>query len=178
MRILNKHRKPQPTQRINKHVIATKILLFVAFIWYNLFMKECEFVSHSVSQTENFAEQLACQFSGGEVIILRGDLGAGKTHFVKGLAKGLGVDEVITSPTFALHNAYSGRLTLNHFDFYRIIDSEEVAVLGLNEFFYDKHAVAAIEWSENIKDLLPRNCICVTIDKLDDVTRRITIKPN
>ena len=139
-------------------------------------MKECVIISNSVAETENFAEQLAKGFAGGEVLLLHGDLGAGKTHFVKGLAKGLGVDEVITSPTFALHNSYEGRLTLNHFDFYRIEDSEEVAILGLDEYFYDKHAVAAIEWSENIKELLPHRCICVTIDKVSDNARKITVK--
>ena len=138
-------------------------------------MEQREFISNSVTDTESFAEQLAKGFTGGEVLLLHGDLGAGKTHFVKGLARGLGVDDVITSPTFALHNAYCGRLTLNHFDFYRIEDAEEVAILGLDEYFYDKHAVAAIEWSENIKDLLPRTCIDVIIEKIDENSRKITI---
>ena len=151
-----------------------KILIFVVFLCYNKNMSNREFISNSVTETERFAENFAKTFTGGEVILLHGDLGAGKTHFVKGLAKGLGVDDVITSPTFALHNSYNGRLTLNHFDFYRIDNSEEVAILGLDEFFYDKHAVSAIEWSENIKDLLPRDCINVTIDKLDENSRRIT----
>ena len=138
-------------------------------------MNNREFISHSVAETESFAEQLATTFVGGEVLLLKGDLGAGKTHFVKGLAMGLGIDDVVTSPTFALHNSYSGRLTLNHFDFYRIEDSEEVAILGLDEFFYDKTAVAAIEWSENVANLLPKRCITVVIDKLDDDTRKITV---
>ena len=138
-------------------------------------MNQCEFISKSVLETEDYAEQLASTFVGGEVLLLHGDLGAGKTHFVKGLAKGLGIDDVITSPTFALHNSYVGRLTLNHFDFYRIEDSEEVAILGLDEFFYDKQGVSAIEWSENIRDLLPKGCINVTIDKIDDGTRKITV---
>ena len=138
-------------------------------------LEQREIICKSVAETESFAEQLAKDFTGGEVLLLHGELGAGKTHFVKGLAKGLGIDEVITSPTFALHNSYQGRLTLNHFDFYRIEDSEEVAILGLDEFFYDKHAVAAIEWSENIKDLLPKQCVSVNIDKIDDNTRKITI---
>ena len=139
-------------------------------------MEQREFISNSVAETESYAEQLASSFNGGEVLLLHGDLGAGKTHFVKGLARGLNVDDVVTSPTFALHNSYDGRLTLNHFDFYRIEDSEEVAILGLDEFFYDLHAVSAIEWSENIKPLLPRNCISVTIDKLDENRRKITVK--
>lgn len=139
-------------------------------------MNNREFISKSVTDTERFAEEIAEGLTGGEVLLLHGELGAGKTHFVKGLAKGLNVDEVITSPTFTLHNAYCGRLTLNHFDFYRIEDSEEVAMLGLDEFFYDKHAVAAIEWSENVKDLLPRGCVDVNIEKIDDNTRKITVK--
>lgn len=138
-------------------------------------MERREIITNSVEETERYAEQLATNFVGGEVILLHGDLGAGKTHFVKGLARGLGVDDLVTSPTFALHNSYTGRLTLNHFDFYRIDDSEEVAILGLDEFFYDKLAVSAIEWSDNIKDLLPKRCITVTIDKLDDNTRQITV---
>lgn len=138
-------------------------------------MKKREFISHSVAETEAFAEQLASTFVGGEVLLLNGELGAGKTHFVKGLARGLGVDDVVTSPTFALHNSYAGRLTLNHFDFYRIESSEEVEILGLNEFFYHKNAVAAIEWSDNVVDLLPRSCIVITIDKIDDESRKITV---
>ena len=138
-------------------------------------MAKREFISHSVQETEAYAKQLASTFVGGEVLLLHGEMGAGKTHFVKGLAMGLGIDEVVTSPTFALHNSYTGRLTLNHFDFYRIEDSEEVEMLGLNEFFYDKHGVAAIEWSENIANLLPKNCISVRIDKIDDNSRKITV---
>lgn len=138
-------------------------------------MEKTEYISHSVEETEAFAEQLVKTFVGGEVLLLHGELGAGKTHFVKGLAKGLGIDDTVTSPTFALHNSYAGRLTLNHFDFYRIEDSEEVVVLGLNEFFYDKQGVAAIEWSENIRDLLPKNCTTVVIEKIDDETRKITV---
>ena len=136
-------------------------------------MNEREIITNSVAETEKFAENLARGFTGGEVLLLHGDLGAGKTHFVKGLAKGLGVTDVITSPTFALHNSYEGRLTLNHFDFYRIDDAEEVAILGLDEFFYDKQSVAAIEWSENIKELLPKHCINVTIEKINDNSRKI-----
>ena len=138
--------------------------------------ENCEFISNSVADTVSFAERLATTFTGGEVLLLYGDLGAGKTHFVKGLAKGLGVDEVVTSPTFALHNSYEGRLVLNHFDFYRIEDSEEVAILGLDEFFYDKHAVSAIEWSENVKDLLPKECVTVKIDKIDENSRKIIVE--
>ncbi|MCX4286286.1 MAG: tRNA (adenosine(37)-N6)-threonylcarbamoyltransferase complex ATPase subunit type 1 TsaE, partial [Clostridia bacterium] len=122
------------------------------------------------------AEQLGRTLSGGETVLLSGEMGAGKTHFVKGIAVGLEISDVITSPTFALHNSYTGRLTLNHFDFYRIDDSSEVEILGLNEFFYDDRGVSVIEWGENIADLIPANSIRVTIEKISESRRRITLK--
>lgn len=134
-------------------------------------------ITHNAQQTQDFSQQFAQTLVGGETILLNGDLGAGKTHFVKGVATGLGIDDVITSPTFALHNQYeSGRLILNHFDFYRIMDPAEAEILGLNEFFGDKQSVCCIEWSENVAELLPSNCIIVTIEKIDDATRQITIQ--
>ena len=134
-------------------------------------------ITTTAQQTQDFAEQFSTTLIGGETILLNGDLGAGKTHFVKGVAKGLAIDDVITSPTFALHNQYlGGRLALNHFDFYRIMDPEEAEMLGLNEFFGEKDSVSCIEWSENIAELLPRDCIIVTIEKLDENTRQITVQ--
>lgn len=135
-----------------------------------------KFTTQSATETEQVAENFAQTLVGGEILLLKGDLGAGKTHFVKGLAMGLGIDDVVTSPTFALHNVYFGRLTLNHFDFYRIENSEEAEMLGLNELFYDKNAVSAIEWSERVADLLPPNCITVAIDKVSDSVRTITVQ--
>ena len=129
----------------------------------------------SAEETEAFAERFARSLKGGEVLLLKGELGAGKTRFVKGLARGLGVDDAVTSPTFALHNSYSGRLTLNHFDFYRLDSSDEAAVLGLDELFYESNSVAAIEWSERVSDLLPLNCITVELIKTGDDSRLITV---
>ena len=135
-----------------------------------------QITTKSCEETEKFAEEWGKTLVGGAVVLLHGDLGAGKTHFVKGLARALGVDDVITSPTFALHNAYRGAVwTLNHFDFYRVDSSEEVELLGLNEFFYDKSGICAIEWSERITDLLPSSCISVTLEKNSDTERKITI---
>ena len=102
-----------------------------------------QFVSKSVEQTEKIAQDFGATLNGGEVVLLFGEMGAGKTHFVKGLAKGLDVDDIITSPTFALHNQYFGRLVLNHFDFYRVDDPTEAEMLGLDEFFYDENGVSA-----------------------------------
>lgn len=133
--------------------------------------------TESCEETERFAEEWSQNLVGGDVVLLHGDLGAGKTHFVKGIARALGVDDVITSPTFALHNVYQGKtLVLNHFDFYRVESSEEVELLGLNEFFFDKSGICAIEWSENVSDLLPPHCISVTLEKISDNARRIVIE--
>ena len=146
-------------------------------MYYNLNMQKIVITTKSAQETEAFAKQWGNSLVGGEVVLLRGDLGAGKTHFVKGLAQALGIYDVVTSPTFALHNVYYGKqLTLNHFDFYRIEDSTEVEMTGLNEFFGQKGGVCAIEWSENVADLLPKNCIAVTIKKLSDNEREIAVE--
>ena len=135
-----------------------------------------QFVTNSIRQTEQVAKDFGNTLKGGEVVLLCGEMGAGKTHFTKGLALGLAINDVITSPTSALHNQYFGRLTLNHFDFYRVDDPVEAEMLGLDDFFYDKNAVSAIEWSENIAYLLPKDCIRVTIAKLSNESRQITIE--
>ena len=135
-----------------------------------------QFVTNSIMQTEQIAQEFGKTLQGGEVVLLRGEMGAGKTHFVKGLALGLDISDTITSPTFALHNQYFGRLTLNHFDFYRVDDPTEAEMLGLDEFFYDKNGVSAIEWDENVAYLLPQNCIIISIDKLSENSRQITIE--
>ena len=135
-----------------------------------------QYISRSVEQTKQIAYDLAQTFVGGETLLLEGDLGAGKTHFAKGLAEGLGIADTVTSPTFTLHNVYEGgRLTFNHFDFYRVDDPEEVEMLGLCEFFSTPDGVAAIEWSANVKNLLPTKCITVNIAKLSDTERQITV---
>lgn len=142
---------------------------------YNIAMKVIKFITNNVIETEQFAKQFAKSLVGGEVLLLHGDLGAGKTHFVKGIAVGLDIAEVITSPTFTIHNVYYGRLTLNHFDFYRIEDSMEAEMLGLSEFFGEPNSVSAVEWSENIAELLPQEVIDITINKLDQDEREIII---
>ena len=135
-----------------------------------------QFVTNSVEQTEQIARDFGASLKGGEVVLLVGEMGAGKTHFVKGLAKALDIGDTITSPTFALHNQYYGMLVLNHFDFYRVDDSAEAEMLGLDEFFYAKNGVSVIEWSENIACLLPNGCLTVTIIKLSENERQITIE--
>ena len=137
-------------------------------------MEKKSFITNSFEQTKQVAFDLAKTFVGGEVVLLDGDLGAGKTVFAKGVAQALGISQEVTSPTFAIHNSYNGSLVLNHFDFYRL-DESEAEMLGLDEFFGDKNSVCLVEWWSNIVGLLPKNCIKVSIQKIDENTRKIDI---
>lgn len=139
-----------------------------------MIMEKKSFITNSFEQTKQVAYDLAKTFVGGEVVLLDGDLGAGKTVFAKGVAQALGISQEVTSPTFAIHNSYNGSLVLNHFDFYRL-DESEAEMLGLDEFFGDKNSVCLVEWWSNIVGLLPKNCIKVCIQKIDENTRKIDI---
>lgn len=106
------------------------------------------YLSHSVEETYAVAAKLADVLAGGEVVLLDGDLGAGKTTFVKGLAKALGVEDVVTSPTFTLMNEYCGtHLRLYHFDLYRL-DEDSADEMGFEEYFHRADAVCCIEWNK------------------------------
>jgi len=119
-------------------------------------------ITHSEKETIKFAARLAKQLKGGEIIGLIGDLGAGKTVFVKGLAKGLGIKETITSPTFVLMKVY--RLSLNqkkiknlvHIDAYRIQSSEDIIAIGASEYWQRPDTITVIEWADKIKTVLHR----------------------
>lgn len=133
------------------------------------------FVSNSPNETKNIAEQLAALLQGGEVIAFYGDLGLGKTCFVTGLAEGLGFTGEVSSPTFAIINEYlGGRLNLYHFDMYRVTTWDDLYTTGYFEYM-ESGGVLAIEWSENIETALPDNTIRVTIKRLDETKREITI---
>lgn len=129
------------------------------------------FHSNSYEETEKIGESLAGKLKGTEIIALYGGLGAGKTAFTRGLAKGLGVDDGVSSPTFALVNEYSGKYNIYHFDMYRIDSWEDLYSTGF--FDYMDNGVMVIEWSENIENALPDNHIKVTIEKTDDENKRI-----
>ena len=136
-----------------------------------------EFLSKSVEDTLQFASQMAEQFKGGEVVTLSGDLGAGKTVFSKGIAKGLGIKQTVTSPTFTIMCQYlEGRLKLYHFDMYRLSSGVEAEEFGFSEYILDSESVSLIEWSENIQSILPKNVIKVIIEKIDDNTRLIKVE--
>lgn len=141
-------------------------------IIYKLGEKYMKFISKSEKETFKIADAFAKVLNGGEVVVLNGDLGAGKTTFTKGLAHALNITENVTSPTFTLMNIYSsGRLKLYHFDMYRLEDESEALELGLGEFFGNKDSVCMIEWAENIRSLLPKKLITINITKLGDNTR-------
>ncbi len=133
------------------------------------------YLSNSPQETESIAENLAKTLKEGTVVAFRGDLGMGKTCFTRGLARGLGFDGEVTSPTFALINEYiGGRLPLYHYDMYRISSWEELYSSGFFEYIEEGGIVAA-EWSENIENALPENTVYVIIEAIDEDKRKITI---
>lgn len=125
-----------------------------------------EYISDSADRTREIAAEFVKTLQGGDVICMYGDLGAGKTAFAQGLAKGLGIDEPITSPTFTIVNEYYGDLPFYHFDVYRIADSEEMYEVGYDEYVYGD-GISVVEWAELISDILPENRYAVTILKDD-----------
>lgn len=133
------------------------------------------FISDNPQKTEEFAARLAESLKGGEVIAFRGELGAGKTCFTRGLAAGLGFNGDVTSPTFALINEYiGGRLPVYHYDMYRIGSWDELYSSGFFEYM-DEGGIIVAEWSENIENALPENTIYVKIEKLGENERKITV---
>ncbi len=135
-----------------------------------------EFITCSPEETILFAEKFAKLLRAGDVIAYAGDLGAGKTTFTRGLAAGLGIKDLVTSPTFALVHVYGQPpLQLCHFDMYRIIDETELETTG----FYDydlTESIFVIEWSENIRNALPENAIFLTLERIHDEERRIILE--
>ena len=133
-----------------------------------------EFLTNSPVETEKVGEALAKILTPGAVIAYRGDLGAGKTAFTRGLARGLGATEQVTSPTYTIVNEYlSGRMPLFHFDMYRLGSADELFDIGWDDYL-DRGGVCAVEWSENVEDAL-EDPIVVNIEKLGEDARRITI---
>lgn len=132
------------------------------------------YISDSPEKTESIALSLAAHLKGDEVIAFTGDLGAGKTCFTKGLARGIGYTGSVTSPTFALINEYlGGQFPLYHFDMYRINSWDDLYSTGF--FEYLGNGIIAAEWSENIAAALPENAIYVDIEKISDTSRKITV---
>ena len=133
------------------------------------------YITNSPEETEALGEALGKVLQAGTVIAYKGDLGAGKTAFTRGLARGLGFQELVTSPTYTIVNEYlGGRLPLFHFDMYRLESSDDLFDIGWEDYL-ERGGVCAVEWSENVEDAM-ENAMVITIDKLGDETRRITIE--
>lgn len=132
------------------------------------------FITNSPEETEALGEKLSFALKGKEVIAMFGGLGAGKTAFTRGLARGLGIKDGVSSPTFALVHEYSGKYYLYHFDMYRINTWDDLYSTGF--FDYMEQGVMIIEWSENIENFLPENCISVKIKNLSETQREILME--
>jgi tRNA threonylcarbamoyladenosine biosynthesis protein TsaE len=131
-----------------------------------------EYISKSERNTFKIAKKFAKTLKPKDVVILVGEMGAGKTAFTKGIAKGLKIKSEITSPTYAYMNDYDGKLY--HYDCYRLSSGEDAEALGLTDYFY-LDGICVIEWSENIKSVLPQRLIRVEIQKIDETKRKIII---
>ena len=132
-------------------------------------------LTNSPTETEAVGESLAKILQPGAVVAYRGDLGAGKTAFTRGLARGLGYTDPVTSPTYTIVNEYlGGRLPLFHFDMYRLRSSDDLWDIGWEDYL-ERGGVCAVEWSENVDDAM-ENPLLITIEKLGETARRITIE--
>lgn len=140
-------------------------------------------ISKSEVETKKAAQNLAKKLKGGEIVALIGDLGSGKTIFVKGLARGLGVKNIITSPTFVLMKIYKLKvkslkfkvLNLVHIDAYRLKNGEELAAIGALDYFNDKNTITVIEWADRVKKFLPKRAIKIHFKVLKESQREINI---
>jgi len=133
------------------------------------------FYSKSENDTENIGERFAKQISDGTVVAMYGDLGAGKTAFVRGMARGMGLSCRVSSPTFTIVNEYLGERQLIHFDMYRLSSADELFDIGWEDYLA-RGAVCAVEWSENVRDAFFGDEVSVTIEKLSDSERKITVE--
>lgn len=133
------------------------------------------YLTHAPEETEQVGQRLAALLVPGDIIAYYGDLGAGKTAFTRGLARGLGITEPVTSPTYTIVNEYlSGRMPLFHFDMYRLGSADELFDIGWEDYL-ERGGVCAVEWSENVEEALD-GAIRVCISRVDDTTRQITVE--
>lgn len=133
--------------------------------------------SDSPDQTERIAAALAIDLRAGDCIALNGELGAGKTRFVRGIVRGLGGDpDLVSSPTFVLLNIYDApKLTIYHLDAYRVAGADDLEAIGLSELL-DQPGVVIVEWASRVKQLLPENCIQINLEVTGEHTREIQIE--
>ena len=131
--------------------------------------------TRSEKETEALGERLAKCLRAGAVVALYGDLGAGKTAFVRGMARGLDIRESVSSPTFTIVNEYPGDPALFHFDMYRLKNAEELYGIGWEDYL-DRNGICVTEWSERIEEALPEDAVRVTIERLGDSERSIRVE--
>ncbi len=129
-------------------------------------------ITHSTEETEAFASRISKYLKGGTVVAFSGGLGMGKTAFTRGLARGLGIDCHVSSPTFAIVNDYGGNPPLVHFDMYKVESWDDLYSSGFFDYL-DMGAILAVEWSENIENALPEDTVRVTIEKYENENSRI-----
>ena len=133
------------------------------------------YYTNSDKETEAVGEQFGRTVKDGTVVAMYGDLGAGKTAFVRGMARGMGITERVSSPTFTIVNEYLGDRTLIHFDMYRLGSADELFDIGWEDYIA-RGAVCAVEWSENVEEAFYGDEIILTIEKTSDTSRKITIE--
>ena len=133
------------------------------------------YISKSEQETERIGSEFAASLPGGTVVAMYGDLGAGKTAFVRGMARGMGLSCRVSSPTFTIVNEYLGERELIHFDMYRLSSADELFDIGWEDYL-SRNAVCAVEWSENVQDAFFGDEVVVRIEKLNDTDRKITIE--
>ena len=133
-------------------------------------------ISHSPAQTRAIGKALAQTLQPGDVLLLLGDLGAGKSEMTRGIAQGLGISGPVSSPSFTILNVYDdGRIPLYHFDWYRLNSEDELYEMGMDEYL-GGDGIAVIEWPSQCPDAVPDCCLAVHIDPLDENTREITLE--
>lgn len=137
-----------------------------------------EIISNSVLETEEIAKKVSKMLKPKDIIAFSGDLGAGKTAFIRGVMEGLGYTERVTSPTFAIAHEYLLKsFTVCHFDMYRILDEDSLYEIGFDDYL-NSNSILLIEWSENIINSLPKDIITIDIKRIDDEKRLITFGGN
>ncbi len=130
--------------------------------------------SHSAAETRALGEKLAARLQPGDTVVLEGELGAGKSELARGIAKGLGVTETVTSPTFTILNVYeSGRCPLYHFDWYRLESADELYELGMDEYL-GGDGIAVVEWAERCPEAVPENAFHISLEATGGNERKIT----
>lgn len=133
--------------------------------------------THSPMETRAYGEKLAHRLKAGDVLLLRGDLGAGKSELTRGIARGLGIASPVTSPSFTILNVYDeGRLPLYHFDWYRLQSAQELYEMGMEEYL-GGDGVAVVEWPSQCPEAIPADCLEITLTPLGETERAITLTP-